>query len=81
MRQCETCEKNLYKKQFCNLLSILDQSFLVIPLHSEKSSTNLVAVVGCHGIMVTMTMVSGSLLIYVSKGIIVFPLLNAAVFI
>ena len=52
-----------------------------IPLHSEKSSTNLVAIVGCHGIMVTMTMVSGSLLLYVSKGIIVFPLLNAAVFI
>ena len=28
--------EKIYIKQFCNLLSILDQSLLVIPLHSEK---------------------------------------------
>ena len=33
------------------------------------TSTNLVAVVGCHGNMVTVVTVSGNLFLYSSKGI------------
>ena len=42
-------------------------SFIISTM--RRISTNLVAVVGCHGIIVTMTTVSGNLLLYVSEGI------------
>ena len=35
----------------------------------RRTFTNLVAMLGCHGNMVTMTKVSGNWLLYVSKGI------------
>ena len=44
----------------------------------RKNSANLVAIVGCHRSMVTVTTVSGSLLLYVSKGITVFVNWRAA---
>ena len=40
MRQCEICArllKKVYTKAVLHLLSILDQSLLVIPLRSEKN--------------------------------------------
>ena len=82
LRQCETWAR-LLKKQFYNLLSILGQSLLIIPIHSftvRKTSAILGAIVGCHERMVTMTEVSGNLLLYISNGNTVFPILNAALF-
>ena len=50
---------------FCPIEGKLSRFFFTV----RRTSTNLVAMVGCHGDMVTMAAVSRNLLLYSSKGI------------